>query len=97
MSDTIKFEREEWAPEKAIHAVPGDFGFEVIVEDQGYDGQPIEPKLTVALPHQCDAWDVVWEVKTKEEAREALRQLIQEAQLALVAIDAAPMEQEKNA
>jgi hypothetical protein len=98
MTDDIKFEREEWNPGKAIHTVPGDFGFQVIVEDLDYNGNPLEPPhLTVALPHQCDPWDISWQSKSKEEAVKDLQTFIEEAQLAIRAIESAPSVQEKNA
>lgn len=87
----ITFTREEYADYYAECEIPGKFGFTIRVEDKDYHGRAIEPKLNVSLPHQCDSWDIAWEVKSKEAAREELRLFIAEAQKALEAIDLAPM------
>lgn len=87
----ISFTREEYADYYAECEIPGKFGFTIRVEDKDYHGRAIEPKLNVSLPHQCDSWDIVYEAKTKEEAKRELSEFIKDAQLALEAIDDAPM------
>lgn len=40
--------------------IDGDFGFHITVTIRDWDGKPvIPPMVSVSLPHQCDAWDIV--------------------------------------
>jgi len=90
---TPVFEREEWVGIETTCSIPGKYGFMVAVEDRDYNDDPVEPKITVSLPHQCDRWEIVWEVDSKEKARAALTAFIEEAKKALEVIDHAPIKE----
>lgn len=61
----------------------GTFGFAIQVTLTDWEGEPLDDsEITVRLPHQCDAWEIVRGVVDQAEALERLQTFITEAQAA---------------
>lgn len=79
------FTTEEYRPGDHTLEVAGEFEFRVTINDEDWEGNPRHPCITVALPHQCDAWEIVDGVAAKniDGAISTMQIFVREAQAAL--------------